>query len=96
MELLDIIQQGCGLGLDVSVSRQSRDPLRPRPRLRGIDERLGLGLRIKGLGLGIGLGPLGHVHTCTVSRASNPETNQLDSDFESRSPEVTGQNRSGE
>jgi len=55
---------GCGLGFDISVSRRSRDPLRPRPRPRSrlgpIDERLGLG--IKGLVLGIGLRQLGLVH----------------------------------
>jgi len=35
--------QGCGLGLDVSVSRRSRDPLRPRLR-SCLDERLVLGI----------------------------------------------------
>ena len=47
--------QVCGLSLDVSVLRLSRDPLRPRPRslLTHIDKRLSLG--IEDLGLGIGL-----------------------------------------
>jgi len=38
--------QGCGFGLDVSVSRQSRDSLRPRSRLGRIGKRLDLGSRV--------------------------------------------------
>jgi len=56
------VQTGMCLGLNTSISRQSRDPLRPRSRLGRISKLLGLGLRIKGLGLGIGLGQLGLAH----------------------------------
>jgi len=51
-------KQDCGFDLDVSVSRRSRDTLRPRSHLGWIGKRLGLSLRIKGLGLG----QLGLVH----------------------------------
>jgi len=57
----DLIQEaGMWLGLDVSVSRRSRDTLRPWPRscLGRIGERLSLGLGVEG----IGLGQLGRVH----------------------------------
>ena len=53
------------LGLDVSVSRRSGDPLMPRSRLGRIGKHFGLDLGIKGLGLGIDLRQLGlllHIH----------------------------------
>ena len=67
--------QGCGLGLDVSVSRRSRDPLRPRSRLGRVDERLrlDLGLEIEGLGIGIGLGQLGIAHVPGLARLTGRE-----------------------
>jgi len=49
-------RQGCGLGLDVSVSRRSRDlpKVSSRSRLDQLSQRLGLGLEVERLGLGLG------------------------------------------
>jgi len=64
------VQTGMCLGLNTSISRRSRDPLRPLPCLGRIGKRLGLGLGIKGLGIGLGQLVLTHKsffsHICFI------------------------------